>query len=67
MLERAHGSMRQKARCALLKEELENTCSRKRCQERARLIKEDLIAAVWHPRRVKKMLDEGGFELIDSY
>jgi hypothetical protein len=45
----------------------EKYSSQKRCQERARLIKEDLIAAVWHPRRVEKMLDEGGFELIDSY
>ncbi len=31
--------------------------SRKRIQERARLIKEELVAAVWHPRRVQRLID----------
>jgi hypothetical protein len=42
--------------------------SRKRIQERARLLKEELVAAVWHPRRVQRLLDLCGedfdFEMI---
>ena len=63
----ANGRMRQKARCALLKKELETSWSRTRCQQRARLIKEDLIAAFWHPSRVEKMLKRGGWQEIESY
>ena len=30
------------------------------------VFKEELVAAVWHPRRVEKILEVGGFELLDS-
>lgn len=33
--------------------------SRRRIQERTRYIKEELIASVWHPRRVEKWLEAG--------
>ena len=38
-------------------------------KERAKqtaIFKEDLIAAAWHPRRVEKWLEIGGFELLDT-
>jgi hypothetical protein len=42
--------------------------SRKRIQGRAREIKEELVAAVWHPRRVQRLLDLCGedfdFEML---
>jgi hypothetical protein len=34
--------------------------------ERTAIYKEDLIAAVWHPRRVEKWLEAGGFELLEA-
>jgi len=30
------------------------------------VFKEELAANVWHPRRVEKILEAGGFELLDS-
>jgi hypothetical protein len=41
--------------------------SKKRCQDRNRAIKEDLMAEIWHPLRVEKLLQEGGWHLVDSY
>jgi hypothetical protein len=42
--------------------------SRKRIQERVRGLKEELVAAVWHPRRVQRLLDLCGedvdFEML---
>lgn len=38
-----------------------------RIQGRNEIIKEDLIAEFWHPSRVEKMLETGGWDLIDSY
>ena len=63
----ANGRMRQKARCALLKKELETSWSRRRCQDRNELIKEDLIATFWHPSRVQEMLEKGGWKLVEMY
>ena len=56
LLELANGSMRQKARCALLKKELETLWSRMRQNARCALLKEDLMAEVWKPSRVEKLL-----------
>ena len=39
---------------------------KKRVQERCSLIKEDLMATAWHPRRVEKWLETGGFELLEA-
>ena len=37
---------------------------RNRCVQRARLWKEGIIAAVWHPRNVERWLEIGGWPLI---
>ena len=42
------------------------TEEKKRNQDRCLAIKEDLMAAAWHPRRVEKWLEIGGFELLDA-
>jgi hypothetical protein len=34
--------------------------------ERTAIYKEELIAAAWHPRRVEKWLEVGGFELLEA-
>ena len=41
--------------------------SKARIQTRNREIKEDLIAEFWKPSRVEKMLETGGWDLVDSY
>lgn len=41
--------------------------SRLRIQERNEIFKEDMIAEFWKPERVEKMLETGGWNLIDSY
>jgi len=41
--------------------------SKARIQTRNREIKEDLIAEFWKPSRVEKMLETGGWSLVDSY
>lgn len=41
--------------------------SRIRVQRRNTAIKEDLIAEFWKPSRVEKMLETGGWDLVDSY
>jgi hypothetical protein len=40
--------------------------SRRRIKERMDIIKEELMAAVWHPRRVERMLEEGGWEAVEA-
>ena len=45
----------------------EEQASKKRCQGRNEVVKEDLIATFWHPSRVEKMLEQGGWDLVDSY
>ena len=45
----------------------DTACGRMRQKARCALLKEELIAAFWHPRRVEKMLEQGGWELVDSY
>ncbi len=42
----------------------EEQVSKKRVQERSNAIKRDLVANVWHPRRVEKLLDAGFEELV---
>ena len=49
-------------RLRVLKEEI----SRLRQQERCKELKEEIIAAAFHPRRVEKWLEQGGFELLES-
>jgi len=45
----------------------EEKARRLRCQERCRVIKEDLIAEVMHPRRIQKLLDQGGFDALECF
>ena len=40
--------------------------SRRRIKERMDLIKEELMAAAWHPRRVERWLEAGGWDAIES-
>jgi hypothetical protein len=35
-------------------------------RRRAARIKEELVAAVWHPRRVARLLEEGGWDAVDA-
>ena len=39
---------------------------KKRAQERCAIIKEELVAAAWAPKRVEKWLEVGGFELLEA-
>ena len=48
-----------------VKDELDVEWRRRSCMAACRAYKEDLMAATWHPRRVQKFLDIGGFELLD--
>jgi Leucine-rich repeat (LRR) protein len=41
--------------------------SKIRTQRRNEVFKEDLIAEFWKPSRVAKMLERGGWDLVDSY
>jgi Leucine-rich repeat (LRR) protein len=44
----------------------EELVSKKRMQERARKLKEDLVAEVWSPRRVENLLENYGFDVIEG-
>ena len=46
---------------------IEELNSKNRIQDRCRELKENLMMEVWHPRRVEKWLEVGGFELLDSF
>jgi hypothetical protein len=35
-------------------------------RERMNLVKEELMAAAWHPRRVERWLEEGGWDMVES-
>jgi len=39
---------------------------KKRSKRRSSAIHEELASVVWHPSRVEKYLEIGGFELLDS-
>ena len=46
---------------------LEEAISMERSQQRCREIKESLMMEMWHPRRVEKLIEMGGFELLESF
>ena len=48
-----------------IKGPLEVEWRRRNCIRTCLKYKEDLMAATWHPRRVQKILDIGGFDLLD--
>ena len=52
------------ARWEILREE---EASKKRCKERSSAIKEELIMEVMHPRRIEKLLEIGGYELLNMF
>ena len=39
--------------------------SKNRCLERCSAVKEELMAAAWHPRRVERWINECGIEVLD--
>jgi hypothetical protein len=41
------------------KQRAEEQASKQRIQERHKLLKEEIVAAAWHPRRVERWLDQG--------
>ena len=41
--------------------------SKLRCIEQTKRIKENLMMAAWHPRRIQRILDIGDQELLDMY
>lgn len=40
--------------------------SKERCQQRCHLLKEEMVAAVYHPSRVERWLKIGGHELLEA-
>lgn len=44
----------------------EEQVTKKRCQERSSAIKENLIAEVWRPDRLQKLLETGGWDMIEA-
>ena len=40
--------------------------SKKRCQERSRIIRDDLCAMAWRPDRVQKWIEIGGLDILDA-
>jgi hypothetical protein len=40
--------------------------SNKRCQERSRIIHEELCATAWKPERVQKWIEIGGLDMLDA-
>jgi hypothetical protein len=47
------------------KKKREELANKKRTQARCLTVKEELMAAAWHPSRVEKWLEIGGFEMLD--
>jgi hypothetical protein len=50
-----------------IKQRLLEEASKRRIQARAQALKEDLIAAVWAPARLKKRLEEGGWDAVEAF
>lgn len=53
-------------RTALFRAELEIAARRSRCVQNCKVIKEELMAAAWHPRRVEHILDTYGWEAYEN-
>jgi hypothetical protein len=45
---------------------LQHSIRIKLSKDRTRLLKEELVAAVWHPRRVQKLLEAYGWDTLDA-
>ncbi len=45
---------------------IQDTIRGELCRRRTERIKEELVAAVWHPDRVAKRLEEGGWEAVEG-
>ena len=52
--------------CDIIYNWIQDTIRGELSRRRAARIKEELVAAVWHPRRVARLLEEGGWEAIDA-
>jgi hypothetical protein len=58
--------VRHQSRIDTIREELLEKATRLRAVQNCLLIKEELMMNVWHPRRVERILDMGGCELLDN-
>jgi hypothetical protein len=58
--------LRQVDRTNIIKDELLNTVSKFNIIRNCKTIKEELMANVWHPRRVEKILETYGWEVYDN-
>lgn len=59
--------LREQIRIQQRNEIIKENMSQVRIQRRNKQIKEDLIEEFWKPSRVEKILEEGGWDLVDSY
>lgn len=62
----AHTLLRHYHRVNTIREELTTKTNRLRAIQNCRAIKEELMANVWHPRRVEKFLETYGWEAYDN-
>ena len=46
---------------------IQTTLHSELCRRRSERIREELVAAVWHPRRVARRLEEGGWEAVEAF
>jgi hypothetical protein len=58
--------LRTTERTALFRGELEVAARQSRGVQNCKAIKEELMAAVWHPRRVERLLDTHGWEAYEN-
>jgi len=54
-------------RTAYLRDELFAGAEKMRTVRRCHQIKEELCANVYHPRRIEKLLETGGWEVLDNF
>ena len=45
---------------------IQDTIRAELCRRRSHHIKEELVAAVWHPRRLARRLEEGGWDAVEA-
>jgi hypothetical protein len=58
--------VRHQSRIDTIREELLEKATRLRAIQNCLLVKEELMMNVWHPRRIERILDMGGCELLDN-
>ncbi len=46
---------------------IQDTIRGELCRRRCERIREELVAAVWHPKRLARRLEEGGWEAVEAF